>query len=379
MEASNKDFKAVETSDLAASSAQSLTSLSLIAPAKINLFLHINGRRADGYHQLQTVFRLLDWGDHLHFSRQADTKISLGDSFINDDDFSETTAVATDLAPVDCDWIVASGLLKLRTSDTITANPADNLIIKAAHTLLNELSQQQQLPAWLNPITISVDKQIPMGAGLGGGSSNAASTLMALNQLWGLQLTQQQLLRIGTRVGADVPIFIFQQDAIGEGIGEQLTPITLPPQRYLLLFPQAHISTAELFAHPDLQRDCPALATDTITQQQQHYLSALLSPYQNVFQPVVTDLSLEVQQALQFLQQLAERLGSLPSPVATQAPLLTEALCPRLTGSGSTVFLPLPSILCDEMLTSLLADAPCPGQLVASANINNFQVKSCLS
>lgn len=368
--------------------------LSLMSPAKINLFLHIIGKRADGYHQLQTLFRLLNWGDHLHFYVDVGSVIDLSEQFlpsgspsddkttnpsINQTDklaFKQTskltskqtakqiteTATIAPLTPlIKGAWIVKSGLVQLLTDSDITTDPADNLIIKATAALLNELFVQNRLPAMLNRVVIRTQKRIPMGAGLGGGSSNAATTLMALNELWQLGLTHAELMRIGATVGADVPIFIFNQDAIGEGIGERLSAMSLPKQRYLLLFPQAHISTAKLFAHANLQRHCTPLSHQQIIADQAQYLYALQSPYQNVFEPVVSELSIEVTEALNYLRDLAAKLLTVADNQLSEA-----SLQPRMTGSGSTVLLPLPSGISADTLKPYLDQAPCPAQIVSS-------------
>ena len=184
------------------------TTLSLLSPAKLNLFLHITGRRPYGYHELQTLFQLLDWGDQLSFTPNH------------------------------------SGAITLESNGT-DIRPADNLIVRAAHLL-----QQGSLG-----VHIALQKHIPTGAGLGGGSSNAATTLLALNHLWDLQLPQAQLQALGTRLGADVPVFVGARTAWAEGIGEILTPIELPEHWYLILVPYCHVSTAEIFSHRQLTRN----------------------------------------------------------------------------------------------------------------------------
>lgn len=341
--------------------------LSRPAPAKINLFLHITGKRSDGYHELQTVFRLLDWGDTLHFfyprgGREISTALMVR---------------ANDLTDRLSHEIVDSGLIQLSNAETMTTAPTDNLIIKASSALIRYALQNDQLPDTLPQLNIAVDKIIPMGAGLGGGSSNAATTLMALNELWRLNLSVEQLLEIAATVGADVPIFILHQDAIGEGIGEKLTPIALPAQRYLLLFPNAHISTAKLFSHPNLGRDCPSLSIEQITEDQHHYLWALDMPYHNVFETVVSELSFEVRDALAYLCQLAFQWSSNGLAKPPSAPLSSidmsvmkaippAPLSPRMTGSGSTVFLPLPEQIPEQMLQVWLTHAPCPARIVNS-------------
>ena len=180
------------------------------APAKLNLFLHVVGRRADGYHLLQSVFVLIDWCDRLHFELRRDGALA--------------------------------------RHDLGAALPADDLCLRAARAL------QTQSGTALGA-DISIDKQLPWGAGLGGGSSDAASTLLALNRLWGLRWPRERLLALGATLGADVPFFIGGENAFVEGIGEQLTPLQLPPQRFVVVKPDAAIATAEIFGSPDLVRD----------------------------------------------------------------------------------------------------------------------------
>ncbi len=314
--------------NLAATPTSTITRLS---PAKINLFLHITGKRADGYHNLQTVFRLLDWGDYLHFSVTDDVVISTVDNALD----------ANEL----CHQLVI-----LAGAETITVNIEDNLIFKAARALLASAIQSNTLPEQLAQVHIALDKHLPMGAGLGGGSSNAATTLLALNEIWQLKLTQDELIKIAATIGADVPIFIFGQDAIAMGIGDQLTAIKLPDQQYLVLTPNAHVNTAKLFAHPKLQRDIAVLSVETIKNKQADYVQTLTTPYQNVFTPVVTSLAPAVSAALRYLQGLeAQALGTA-----------------RMTGSGSAVFLPLDaSVVTDKaLLEKWIEEAPCSAYLV---------------
>ena len=302
-----------------------------LSPAKINLFLHITGKRADGYHNLQTVFRLLDWGDYLHFL--VSDKVTVIDSTL-------------DIRHL------CSQLITLAGAEAITSSIEDNLIFKAASALLAAAIKSNKLHERLPQVSVTLDKHLPMGAGLGGGSSNAATTLMTLNKIWQLNLTQNELIKIGAKVGADVPIFIFGQDAIAMGIGEQLTAIDLPDQQYLILTPAAHVNTAELFAHPKLQRDVSELPIETIKNQSHDYVQYLNTPYQNVFTPIVTSLAPAVNEALRYLQGLeSQSLG-------------TE----RMTGSGSAVFLPLDaSIATDKaILAKWIAEAPCAGYMVGS-------------
>lgn len=314
--------------NIAASSASTMTRLS---PAKLNLFLHITGKRADGYHDLQTVFRLLDWGDYLHFS------------------LIDGAVMPTADGEADADTLCHQ-LLVLEGAETITTNIEDNLIFKAARALLAFAIQSNTLPEQLAPITIRLDKHLPMGAGLGGGSSNAATTMLVLNELWQLNVTRDALIKIGAKVGADVPIFIFGQDAIAMGIGEKLTAINLPDQQYLVLTPEAHVNTAKLFAHPKLQRDIAPLSIDTIKNQSNDYVQNLNTPYHNVFTPVVTSLAPAVAEALDYLKGLeSQALG-----------------IARMTGSGSAVFLPLDASIANDkkLLAKWVEEAPCPAYLV---------------
>ncbi len=318
------------------SSPPSDSTMTRLSPAKINLFLHIVGKRDDGYHDLQTVFRLLNWGDYLHFllAETVDTsQLSRGEA--ND----------TDLATA-----IVKQLVILVGADSITDNIEDNLIFKAANALISYILTIKNLPQHLPKISITLDKHLPMGAGLGGGSSNAASTLLALNELWHFNLTQSELIKIAVTIGADVPIFIFGQDAIAMGIGEQLTSIDLPDQHYLLLTPNAHVNTAKLFGHPKLRRDTTPLSIETIKSQSSDYAQSLNTPYENVFTPVVTSLAPTVEQALSYLQGIeSQALG-----------------IARMTGSGSALFLPLGvSVAADEVLVEKwITDAPCAAYLV---------------
>ena len=184
------------------------------APAKINLFLHVIGRREDGYHLLQSVFVLVDWMDTLHFEVRDDAQ--------------------------------------LRRHDLTATLPVDDLCLRAARLL------QHRSGTHLGA-DISIDKQVPWGAGLGGGSSDAASVLLALNRLWGLGWPLHRLLAIGLELGADVPFFLGGRNAFVEGIGERLTPVELPPQWLAVLKPAAAIETRSIFTSPLLVRDTQAV------------------------------------------------------------------------------------------------------------------------
>ena len=318
------------TENIASLFASTITRLS---PAKLNLFLHITGKRADGYHNLQTVFRLLDWGDYLHFSVSNDAVISTIASELTSNQFCHQ-------------------LLILDGAEAITTSIEDNLIFKAARALLAFAIQSNTLPEQLAKVHIALDKHLPMGAGLGGGSSNAATTMLLLNEIWQLNFTCDELIKIGVTVGADVPIFIFGQDAIAMGIGEELTTIELPDQQYLVLTPNAHVNTATLFAHPKLQRDIAPLSVATIQNRYADYVQTLTTPYHNIFTPVVTSLAPAVADALSYLQGL-------------EAQTLSTA---RMTGSGSAVFLPLDASIASDkaLLAKWVESAPCSGYVVGN-------------
>lgn len=182
----------------------------LPAPAKLNLFLHIIGRRPDGYHNLQTLFQFLDYGDQLTFTA-----------------IDDGVELVTDLAGVAAE---------------------DNLIMKAVRLLL-------QVSGCRSGVRIALDKRLPMGAGLGGGSSNAATTLLGLNALWGLGLGMDQLAGLGLQLGADVPVFVRGYSAFAEGVGDALTPLEPPEEWFLVAVPDVHVSTAAMYGHRDLTRD----------------------------------------------------------------------------------------------------------------------------
>ncbi len=249
-----------------------------LAPAKLNLFLHITGRRDDGYHNLQTVFQLLDYGDHLTFD------------------------------------VSTNGNIEMQTSIAGVAD-ADNLIIRAARLL-------QKHTACRAGATINIDKVLPMGGGLGGGSSDAATTLLALNQLWCTGLSQSALAELGLQLGADIPVFVRGRSAWAEGVGEKLQPLTLPPRWYVVLNPGVHVDTGELFSHPQLTRDSAA-----ITIRAFHSSNGLC----NVFQPLVCELYPPVGQALDALSQVA-----IERNVTDQHGQIQK---PHMTGTGASVFL----------------------------------------
>lgn len=188
------------------------------APAKLNLFLHVVGRRADGYHLLQTLFRFVDHGDRLHFSPRHDGELRLSKPL--------------------------PGVL-----------PEDDLTLRAARLLQAQTGCRQG-------VEICVEKRLPMGGGLGGGSSDAATVLLALNHLWQLGLSRQRLQEIGLSLGADVPVFLFGRNAFAEGVGESLQPVVLAPSWYVVLEPPVQVPTAAIFGAPELRRDSPAIRAE---------------------------------------------------------------------------------------------------------------------
>ncbi len=236
--------------------------LSLLSPAKLNLFLHITGRRADGYHELQTLFQLLDWGDSMRFTPNNGGEITL-------------------------------------SGDTMGIPVEENLITRAARALPRNQEK--------HGVDIRVQKRIPAGGGLGGGSSNAATTLLALNQLWQLGLSSMQLQEIGAQLGADVPVFVGGQSAWAEGTGEVLTPVVIPESWYLVVTPDCHVGTAEIFSHQQLTRDTSPIK-----------IAAFFEGHsRNDFQTLVRRLHPEVNNALNCLDKFGNA---------------------RLTGTGACVF-----------------------------------------
>src|SRR5690606_15121104 len=197
--------------------------LRLPAPAKLNLFLHILGRRPDGYHDLQTVFQLLDYGDELEFELRADGQLELSGS--------------------------PPGV-----------KPDDNLVIKAARRL-------QQATGSSLGASIHLHKKLPLGGGIGGGSSDAATTLLALNRLWKTALPPDELMALGRELGADVPVFVGGHSAWAEGVGEKLQTIELPQKTFVVLHPGCSVSTAQIFGHPELTRDSAAITVAAFREQ----------------------------------------------------------------------------------------------------------------
>lgn len=260
------------------------------APAKLNLFLHITGRRPDGYHLLQSVFMLIDWCDRLSFERRDDGVIAREDL----------------------------GVDKL---------PAEDLCVKAARALQAATGCQQG-------VQIGLEKRLPTEAGLGGGSSDAATCLIALNQLWGLGLKRSELAVVGLQLGADVPFFLSGHNAWVEGMGEEITPISLPLAHFLIVKPPIGASTPRIFSDPALKRDTKTailqgFAANCPDGQQtglvKCHIQQLLDHTHNDLQPVVERLCPEMLDCLRWLE--------------------SHGLQGRMTGSGTAVFAQTPHLL----------------------------------
>lgn len=266
------------------------------APAKLNLFLHITGLRADGYHLLQSIFMLIDWCDELHFDLRRDGGLS-------------------------------------RTDQGGASLPPDDLCLRAAKAL-------QQATGTTLGAHITLNKRIPAEAGMGGGSSDAASTLLALNRLWALNLSRSDLAHIGLTLGADVPFFIGGRNAWVEGVGERLTPISLPPARFVVLKPPSGASTQRIFASPNLTRDTKAatiqgFAANGAENETHLDLQKILQGGHNDLQTVAQALCPDVGLCLDWLSK--------------------QGLSGRMTGSGTAVF---------ALLQQPLSNAGVPGDWI---------------
>jgi 4-diphosphocytidyl-2-C-methyl-D-erythritol kinase len=233
------------------------------APAKLNLFLHVTGRRPDGYHELQTLFQLIDLADEITFSVRPDGEIG-------------------------------------RPRGAAGVPEGEDLVVRAARAL-------KAATGTVLGAHIEVQKRIPLGGGLGGGSSDAATTLLALNELWGCRQSRAQLAAIGLPLGADVPVFIGGSSAWGEGVGERLVPVELPPAWYVIIHPQVHVSTGHVFQSPELTRNSPLITIRAFFE----------SGGRNDCEPVVRAQFPEVAEALEWLGRFAPA---------------------RLTGTGACVF-----------------------------------------
>ena len=271
----------------------------LPAPAKLTLFLHVTGRRADGYHLLQSVFMLVDWCDTLHVERRADGAIT--------------------------------------REDLTTPLPADDLVVRAARALQAET----QTPLGAH---IGVAKQVPAQAGMGGGSSDAATCLLALNRLWGLKLPLATLERIGLGLGADVPFFLRGHNAWVEGIGDIITPVELPPGCFAVVKPPEGLDTRDIFSAEDLQRSTPTAIISGFAAHSESRQGQIerFGFGRNDLQPVAQRLCPAVTEAIEWLGH--------------------QGLEPRMTGSGSSVFAAMPH-------DAQLAEAPEGWQVRKCSNL----------
>ncbi|VXC07384.1 4-(cytidine 5'-diphospho)-2-C-methyl-D-erythritol kinase [Massilia sp. 9I] len=251
------------------------------APAKLNLFLHVTGRRADGYHLLQSVFQLIDHGDTLHFDLRADERI-------------------------------------VRMTDVPGVPEEQDLIVRALRLLQAEYARRHgRLPPG---IEVAIEKILPMGGGLGGGSSDAATALMAANHLWQAGLTQQELMDLGLPLGADIPFFLFGETAFAEGVGEALQAVPGPDCWYVVLEPGVAVPTPAIFSAPDLTRDSKPVT---------------IADFSSSYQANCAVLGKQSGFGKNDLQDVAERLFP---PVAEAVEWLSSYGDARMTGSGACVF-----------------------------------------
>jgi len=277
--------------------------IELRCPAKLNLFLHIIGRRADGYHLLQSVFQLIDWCDILSLKQIPENEI--------------------------------------RRIDPIPDIPPEQDLVVRAAQLLKDFCKID------GGAEIRLEKNIPMGAGLGGGSSDAASTLIGLNHLWNLQLDKAELCQLGLKLGADVPFFIFGENAFVEGVGEKLQAISLESQDFVVIFPNQGIATAQIFQDPQLTRDHAPITIDRFLASPSSYRS-------NDCQTVAAQKCPEVKQALDWIDKLVPNSA------------------PCMSGSGSSVFAALDPKTDTANLENLLQNLPKGwiGRIVRGLNKN---------
>ena len=282
--------------------------IELPAPAKINLFLHVVGRRADGYHELQTVFQFLDLADRVRIARRGDACLR-------------------------------------RTAAIPGVEEADDLVMRAAWLLRDESGVEAGAD-------IAVDKRIPLGGGLGGGSSDAASVLIGLDRLWGLGVGTDRLAALGARLGADVPVFVRGLAAWGEGVGERLAPIVLEEPWYVLVVLPLAVSTAGVFGAPALTRNTPRIRMKDLLRgesgapESPARIERLLISARNDCEPVVRELHPEVGEALDWLSRHARA---------------------RMTGTGATVFAPFGS---RERAVEVAGTVPQPWRGIVARGLN---------
>lgn len=289
------------------------------APAKLNLFLHVVGRRADGYHLLQTAFRFIDLCDTLHFEARGDGRIE-------------------------------------RVSDVPGVPPEQDLTVRAACAL-------QQAAGVRQGVNIALEKQIPQGGGLGGGSSDAASTLIALNRLWGTGLSRRELMALALPLGADVPVFVFGQSAFAEGVGEILSPLDLPAATYLVAQPDTSVPTANIFSDPDLTRDSSSVTIADFLASQNFGADTAAQAVPGFFgkndlEPVVYRRYPEVSRAAQWLSG--------------------RGLHVRMSGSGACLFAQFSTasqaVLAEHEITATMRVA---GKLTSNTQVGFRLIRVC--
>lgn len=308
--------------------------LTLLSPAKLNLFLTITGKREDGYHNLQTIFQFVEFGDWMRFTLkpaphsqnlapQDSENLKSQAANLSSSDLPFTIQYVDDysLASNNSTKIIKDTLFKdtiIKTSEYVNkqvkqlkeSDPTKNLIYCAAKALVDFIDTEMpnfasgELPF----VEISINKKIPLEAGLGGGSSNAATTLLALNKVWNLNLSNQKLAEIGLSLGADVPIFIYGHAAFAEGVGEKLVQVEAKESWYLLVYPNLGVSTASLFSSKELNRNSPIRTFEEWKS----------TDYYNDFEPIARKLYSAVNDGFNWLAQFGK---------------------PRMTGTGSTLFL----------------------------------------
>ena len=282
--------------------------MELPAPAKLNLFLHVVGQRADGYHELQTVFQFVDLADRVRIARRIDT-------------------------------------LLRRTTATPGVPEVDDLVIRAAKLLRDEFGIDKGAD-------IGVEKRIPLGSGLGGGSSDAASTLVGLNRLWGLGLDADRLAALAVKLGADVPVFVRGVAAWAEGVGERLVPLSLERPWYVLIVLPFAVSTADVFRAPALTRNTPRFRMNRFlrcgleTPESPVRIEHLLAAAHNDCEPVVRQMRPPVGEAIDWLSQHAQA---------------------RMTGTGATVFAPFDTC---ERAVEVAGAVPAPWRGLVTRGLN---------
>ena len=289
--------------------------IELPAPAKLNLFLHVTGRRPDGYHELQTVFQFIDLADRVRIARRTDRLVR-------------------------------------RTAATPGVAEADDLVIRAALLLRRECGFDEG-------VDLGVEKRIPLGGGLGGGSSDAASTLVGLDRLWGLGMDADRLAALGMRLGADVPVFVRGLAAWAEGVGERLVPLDLEQPWYVLIMLPCAVSTARVFHAPALTRDTPETTMERLlrggfeTPESPIPITRFLDAARNDCEPVVREMHPEVGDALDWLSRHSRA---------------------RLTGTGATVFAPFDT---RERAAEVAGAAPAPWRGLVARGLNRSPLLAC--